>query len=70
MMFIYTKTANKVPFLYVMQCYRLPFPHKYIVFFLFVSRPCFCYITVTLFARFLGLSGLSPIQSEVVSASD
>ena len=68
-MFIYKKTANKVPFLYVMQRYRLPFSIK-ILYFLAVSHLCFCYITVTLFARFLGLSGFSPIQSEVVSASD
>ena len=68
-MFIYTKTANKVPFLYIMQRYRLPFFIN-ILYFLSVSHLCFCYITVTLFARFLGLSGFSPIQSEVVSASD
>lgn len=68
-MFIYKKRQIKCRFLYVMQHYRLPFSMN-ILYFLSVSHLCFCYITVTLFARFLGLSGFSPIQSEVVSASD
>lgn len=68
-MFIYTKTANKVPFFVCYATLSVAFFHKYIVFFV-CAAPVLFYITVTLFARFLGLSGFSPIQSEVVSASD